>query len=172
MPVKSRETRQGCFKSVSDSFDMYGPSVTFSFKRQKKFPSGVGTVMTLLTIALMVAFIVNRTLKLLSKNDPFFSMLQMASEDKKIDLWALDYMFAVEKLDPEVGRVQATQTIWGKSVKKVKKNIELVDCTEFLPGGKYTGGLNNPNFSIESLATLRKTGLSFLCPYGIDEMTV
>ena len=54
----------------------------------------------------MIGFTVNRSVKLVSKKDPFFSMLTMASEFQGIDLWKLNYMFAIESLDPRVGRVQ------------------------------------------------------------------
>ena len=62
---------------------------------------------TLLTAAMMISFSVNRTVKLVSKDDPFFSMLAMAAEEDEVDLWSLKFMFAVEKLDPRVGRVSA-----------------------------------------------------------------
>lgn len=56
-------------------------------------------------------------------------------------------MFAVEKLDPRVGRVKATQVIWGTEIEKIKQNIELVDCVELMPGGKHEGKSNNKDFS-------------------------
>ena len=42
---------------------------------------------TLMTAAFMISFTVNRTIKLWSKDDPFFSMLAMAAEENEIDLW-------------------------------------------------------------------------------------
>lgn len=102
---------------------------------------------TFLTFALMISFTVNRCVKLVDASDPFFSMLTMASEDEQIDLWELNYMFAVEKLDPRVGRVKATQVIWGTEIEKIKQNIELVDCVELMPGGKHEGKSNNKDFS-------------------------
>ena len=65
-------------------------------------------VFTLLTAALMLSFTVVRTLKLVSKDDPFFSMLAMAADEVEVDLWDLGFMFAIDNLDPRVGRVSAS----------------------------------------------------------------
>ena len=46
-------------------------------------------------------------MKLVSKSDPFFSMLSMAAEDDFVDVGNLKYMFAVQNMDPRVGRVKA-----------------------------------------------------------------
>ena len=62
-------------------------------------------VFTLMTASMMISFAVNRTIKLVSKDDPFFSMLAMAAEEREIDLKDLKFMFAIEKLDPSVGRI-------------------------------------------------------------------
>ena len=124
---------------------------------------------TLMTAAFMISFTVNRTIKLWSKDDPFFSMLAMAAEENEIDLWQLNFMFAVEKLDPRVGRINAEQVFWGTSVDKEKHKIELVDCKELRPGGTHAGQSNNDGFVLENLDKLRK---DFLCPVGLDTMSV
>ena len=66
----------------------------------------------MLTLVLMISFFVNRTLKLVSKDDPFFSMLTMSAKDDNlppseginyanttntvsVELWDLKYIFAV-----------------------------------------------------------------------------
>ena len=96
-------------------------------------------IFTILTAVFMISFTVNRTIKLVSKDDPFFSMLAMAAEENEIDLWDLNFMFAVEKLDPRVGRVNAEQVFWGTSRDKKKQKIELVDCKSLQPRGSHFG---------------------------------
>ena len=55
----------------------------------------------------MLSLTVNRTLKLVSKDDPFFSTLSEQSDDT-VYLGELNYMFAIENIDPRVGRVSMT----------------------------------------------------------------
>ena len=56
----------------------------------------------------MLSFFLSRTHKLYSKEDPFFSMTPVAKEMKgiPIDLYKLGFMFAVENVDPKVGRIE------------------------------------------------------------------
>ena len=92
-------------------------------------------------------------------------MLAMAGEGSEVDLWQLNFMFAVTKLDPRAGRVTAEQVYWGRSSEgKEKKKIELVDCKELLPGGPRAHQSNNESFDIEKLGEL---GSDFLCPVGV-----
>ena len=51
-------------------------------------------------------------------------------------------MFAIANIDPRAGLISATQTYWGTSVERVRKEIDLVDCDELLPGGSYEGRSN------------------------------
>ena len=46
-----------------------------------------------------------RTMKLFLGEDPFFAMAIEPYENETIDLWSLDFMFAVENIDPKVGRL-------------------------------------------------------------------
>ena len=39
-------------------------------------------------------------MKVIHQEDPFFSMTTMASNYEHLDLWELNYMFAIEKIDP------------------------------------------------------------------------
>ena len=52
---------------------------------------------------MMASFFAVRTQKLISMEDPFFSMTPMVRSTDAIDLWKLGFMFAAESLDPKVG---------------------------------------------------------------------
>ena len=66
-------------------------------------------------------------------------MTTMASNYEHLDLWELNYMFAVEKIDPSVGRIKARKVIWGNDNIPQKQEIELVDCRELAEGGSHEG---------------------------------
>lgn len=50
-----------------------------------------------------------------------------------IDLGAMDFIFAIQALDPRVARISLTQTAWNfESGGKSKTKIPLVDCKDLL----------------------------------------
>ena len=83
-------------------------------------------------MAFFLSFFVIRTIKFAKKENPYISMTTVALDnDESVDLGALDFIFAVEKLDPKVGRVTLTHTAWNLEG-KFKTEIPLVDCNDFL----------------------------------------
>ena len=53
----------------------------------------------------MICFLLARTMKLYTMEDPFFSMFPMALKESQIDLWQLGFMFAVQKVDARIGKI-------------------------------------------------------------------
>ena len=51
----------------------------------------------------MTSFTVVRTLKLVSKDDPFFSTVTKIREDEVIELGKMGMMWAIEKIDAKYG---------------------------------------------------------------------
>ena len=70
-------------------------------------------------------------------------------EDNLINLWDLDYMFAVENLEAKYGRIEVQQVHYESKDEVIKtvSPIQMVDCEELL----QTTGFNNENFKIEKL---------------------
>ena len=54
----------------------------------------------------MICFFIARTTKLYTMEDPFFSMFPMALKQNQLDLWQLGFMFAVQKVDEKIGRIE------------------------------------------------------------------
>lgn len=52
----------------------------------------------------MLSFTVNRVLKLVSKDDPFFSTISEPSSET-VNLGELNFMFAIENIDPRAGKI-------------------------------------------------------------------
>ena len=107
--------KHGCISNTVRSFDFYGTNLNFTFHGSDKFSTCVGTVITFFSLVLMISFTVNRSMKLVSKDDPFFSSLSMSSDEEEIDLGNLKYMFALENIDPRIGRLVVEQVYWGTS---------------------------------------------------------
>ena len=91
----------------------------------------------------MLSFFIVRTSKLISMEDPFFSMTTMALFSQEIDLYKLDFYFAVEEMPPEVGRVQVSHVKWDLDSDQVESPIEMAGCDQFSKGGKYEGIITN-----------------------------
>ena len=69
------------------SIDMYGPTPTFTFKGRETFQTWVGTISTILAMLLFLSFSLVRTVKLISGDDPFLSMITLPDEEMtEIDL--------------------------------------------------------------------------------------
>ena len=57
--------------------------------------------------------------------------LPLAS-DQVIDVYELNYMFAVQKIDPRLGRITAAQVDYAAAGIKHKTEIPMVDCRELI----------------------------------------
>ena len=83
--------------------DIFGQTVTFTFKDKPTFQTKLGATISLICLMLLLSFFVVRSKKVVSKDDPFFSMTSIAQETEVLDLISLGFMFAIENLGPEVG---------------------------------------------------------------------
>ena len=68
-----------------------------------------------------------RTVKLISRDDPFYAMAIEPYDNEIIDLWALQFMFAVEKKDAKYGRLEVAQVSIQPDSEQITP-IEMVDC--------------------------------------------
>lgn len=114
---------------------------------------------------LMLAFLVMQTSKLISKDDPFFSMTTVVLDWQQIDLWSLGFMFAIEDIDPRVGRINVKQTSWTQDAGKVETFVKMVPCTD----PNYVS--NNAAFKLDNLLRGRKDS-KFLCPTDLESLTL
>ena len=120
----------------------------------------------------MLSFFVVRTKKLISKDDPFFSMTTLAKENESIDLWQLGFMFAIDDIDPRIGHLTATHTRWNNDDEgKIDTPIKMVPCSELLQGGNFEQGSNNEAFILDNILKGRKD-TKFICPVELDSMVI
>ena len=139
--VKFIAAKKGGCSSLKN-VDMFGANVEFTFQGKHRYPTVIGAIMTILIFSLCTAFLIVRTLKLVNYDDPYLSTTTTDAEGIEIDLYALQFYFAVEKPDPRVGRVSVYQTDWlgfGDRSGKTVYDIEMIDCKEYLEGGLYEG---------------------------------
>ena len=85
----------------------------------------------------MIAFLLVRTSKLVTEEEPLVSMATLAQSD--IDLWGLGFMFAVENVPASIGIVEVYHVVWPAGGQKEFTPIKMVDCDELLRGGAYAG---------------------------------
>ena len=67
--------------TIVNGFDIYGVAISLKFNRQSRFPTAFGAFLTIVSAILMIIFVVNRTMKLISKDDPFFSSTAVSEDD-------------------------------------------------------------------------------------------
>ena len=77
-----------------------------TYQREEVFTTSIGLIVSLMSLAFLGLVAYTRTVKLLTGEDPLFQMAIEPYESATIDLWELGFMFAVENMDPKVGRVE------------------------------------------------------------------
>ena len=87
--------------------DMFGEKVQFTFKKENSFKTHIGAFISCIMSIFFITFFLLRSIKLVTKDDPFFSLTMMGADDVSIDIWELDFMFAIEKIDPRIGTIRA-----------------------------------------------------------------
>ena len=83
----------------------------------------------------------------------------------------MDFMFAIQNVDPRVGRIEVQHILWGATRDYDPQPIQLVDCDELIDGNALEGQSNNKDFNFDELKSL---GHEFgdLCPLGIDQVAI
>ena len=88
--------------------DFFGEQVVLTFQQDSRFRSWPGTFFSCAVLNLFLVFFIIRTIKIVSLDDPFLSMTHMGVEGTPIDLKKLQYFFAIENIDPRIGRVKVS----------------------------------------------------------------
>ena len=67
-----------------------------TFERKENFTTNLGALVSLFCGSLLMIIYMVKTMKLLGGIDPTVSMLPMPTDiDQDVDLWELQYMFAI-----------------------------------------------------------------------------
>ena len=88
--------------------------------KEKVYTTRIGGVISILCLVWLVLFVTQRTVKLVSKDDPYISMTTSAKEPGPNDLFALGFVFAVSNVEPSIGQIEVEHVNWDKSKIKVK----------------------------------------------------
>ncbi len=161
---------------------MFGESVQLTYNKKRTYQTWIGTCVTFLIAMLFISFLGVRTNKLVSATDPFFSMMTMAKEESEpIDLWARNYMFAIEDIDPRAGYIYADHIAWGPGKDKAKtvklyedkdiNKIEMVDCLSLLEDPDYESFHISTKLLIETVKNT-KAGEDYLCPVDLESLNI
>ena len=121
------------------NFDLFGASVSFYYRGQSKFKTEWGS---LVTLTVSIAYIAMVLLKMLDfhlerENIEYFTEMKQLQHET-LDL-STDFSFAIEAIDPRVGKLVAYQVLWdGISGLKQKNEIKLESCDFIKPDLKLT----------------------------------
>ena len=92
-------------KSMLQEIDIFGENFNLTFQGKQKYTTPFGGVVSIICFTCMIIFGTLRVQKLISKEDPNISMTTQARRSGPIDLYEHSYLFAVEKIDPKLGRL-------------------------------------------------------------------
>ena len=90
--------------STLRSLDIFGERIDLTFEKKSYFQTNLGAAVSIFCLALMAGFLVVRTAKLASDEEPFFSSISL-KQTEAIDLWKLGFMFAIQSIPREIGTI-------------------------------------------------------------------
>ena len=93
--VKFMAAKKGGCGSLKN-VDMFGANVAFTFQGKSSYPTVIGAIVTILIFSLCAAFLMVRTLKLVNYDEPYLSTTTTEAEGIEIDLYDLQFYFALE----------------------------------------------------------------------------
>ena len=99
------QTKSVKFWQFIKKFDMYGTPVNFTLDKQQTYKTSLGAAISIFCILAMGCFTIIQTIKLVNKDDPILSMSILTNQRESLDLGALGFMFAVQNIDPRVGKM-------------------------------------------------------------------
>ena len=91
--------------------------------KEKVYTTRIGGCISIVCLIWLLLFSTQRTLKLVSKDDPYISMTTSAREPGPNDLQALGFVFVVSNVDPSIGKIEVEHVHWDKAKAKVKTQI-------------------------------------------------
>ena len=98
-------------------FDGFAKTIQFTFRGQTHFSTKVGGTIYLICCILFFFLWMVKTLDLITKKDQELKMIESESNYAGLDLFELGFMFAIEKIDPRLGKVEAEATVWEAGMK-------------------------------------------------------
>ena len=118
-------------------FDFLYHSVNLTFNQKEVYTTKIGTVCSIISILFLGLIFYTRTVKMFAREDPYFAMVKSLYGGETIDLWALDFMFAIEAVDPRLGRLEVVQVHSGavsdapdgQNV-RIETPIKMTECGE------------------------------------------
>ena len=101
------------FSRFVSSFDRFGKTVQFTFKKKYKHNTLIGGCCSVLFYLVFLACATSIFLDFfdVSKFHKGLS-IEPAENDAELDLYELNYRFAVEKLEPRIGTIEVFAVDW------------------------------------------------------------
>ena len=112
--------------------DLFAPSVALTFKGERNFKTNFGGSASLCVYIIVIFMVVLKTKELLlGHSDAAHYMTETILEDDvKINLRELEHSFAVNTIDPRIGRIEVNQVTRIKKPKeRIRTPIDMVECT-------------------------------------------
>ena len=117
------------FLKLLKKIDFFGQSVQLTFRKESKFRSEIGGVASLFFYIVLGTIIVIKSLTFFdSQNTTKTVTSQLLGEAETIDLFALNYRFAIEKVDPRIGSIEVFQKYISADRGKNEVPILMKDC--------------------------------------------
>ena len=116
--------------------DFFGTEVNFFYKGAERFSTGWGRFVSVSVLLGYSTLVGLKFMEFFGETDQihYFSETRQSMQES-IELSELGFTFAVQDLQPNLGRIQAYQVKWsGTDGLKTKSPIDLVECDSLTIG--------------------------------------
>ena len=147
--------------------DIFGQSVQLTFRNESKYKTSIGGIASIFYITVLTVLIAIKALQFTDVENAHIQITNsMDDDDEPLELFKLNYRFAVEQIDQRVGQFQAWQADWPRGGNRTFTPIELIDCQEFVNDERWAIFLGDTRVQDKL-----NRGTQLLCP-NVDSLEV
>ena len=104
--------------------------ISLTYKGKRHLETEFGGVMTLLTVLIILIISATTIQSILFgySTAEFFTTKTIYDVDSLLDLKQLGFGFAVNEIDPKIGRIEVNAVYWPHGGEKVRTKIPMINC--------------------------------------------
>ena len=95
-----------------EGFDYFAKTIRLTFQGKDRYTTPIGGAISIVCFTVAMFLLLLKTVELVGKADPELSMIESESNYERSDLFELGFMFAVQSIDPRIGKIQTSFAKW------------------------------------------------------------
>ena len=134
-------------QSIIKKLDMFGQSVQLTFRQREKYKTDVGGIASIFLFMLLGFLIAIKTVEYADKENAQMYMANTIGSVESIDLFKLNYRFAIMPVDPRIGTFEAFQHFTEPNIRH-GPSIPLINCRDIVLDEGWSRFLTDPAIQV------------------------